>query len=371
MAKVKYKPGKDGIYRTRAWDGTYNPNGTKHRVNLKSEKSSGDLEKQVVALKRQVEDGAIVQPTDIAFCDYAEEWLETYKAVRSQNTRAMYQNIIDHHLSYFGNLRLREIRRMHLQLLINNAIDKPRTCQQIVLTVKQIIKCAVADKYLPSGAVDDICLGVEAPRYKAAEKRPLTLAEVAALKRADFTPMEKTFVLILYCCGVRRGEALALTRLNIDLKRSILTVRQSVEFVGNNPRLKDTKSQNGRRSLPILPFLRVQLADYLQSLEGDYLFQTRGGKMTKSSYRKMWGRIIKKMNLAAGGKDGLQVIHGLTAHTFRHNYCTNLCYQVPKISTKKIAALMGDTEAMVLNVYSHIAEEKEDVEGAVRAAIAL
>lgn len=33
---------------------------------------------------------------------------------------------------------------------------------------------------------------------------------------------------------------------------------------------------------------------------------------------------------------------------------------VPEISTKMIAKLIGDTEKMVLEVYSHIVEEKEN-----------
>ena len=45
MATQKYKRGKDGYFRTKAWDGTYNPEGTKHRINLKSDKSSKDLER--------------------------------------------------------------------------------------------------------------------------------------------------------------------------------------------------------------------------------------------------------------------------------------------------------------------------------------
>ena len=47
MAKAKYKRYSDGYYRTRAWDGTYNPDGSKHRINLKSDKSSKDLERLV------------------------------------------------------------------------------------------------------------------------------------------------------------------------------------------------------------------------------------------------------------------------------------------------------------------------------------
>ncbi len=40
-------------------------------------------------------------------------------------------------------------------------------------------------------------------------------------------------------------------------------------------------------------------------------------------------------------------ITGLTAHVFRHNYCTNLCCQIPAVSIKKIAQLTGDTEAVM------------------------
>ena len=39
MAKAKYKRGKDGYFRTKVWDGTYNPDGSKHRKGLKSDKS--------------------------------------------------------------------------------------------------------------------------------------------------------------------------------------------------------------------------------------------------------------------------------------------------------------------------------------------
>ena len=39
MATRKYKKGADGYYRTKTWDGTYNADGTKHRINLKSDKN--------------------------------------------------------------------------------------------------------------------------------------------------------------------------------------------------------------------------------------------------------------------------------------------------------------------------------------------
>ena len=39
------------------------------------------------------------------------------------------------------------------------------------------------------------------------------------------------------------------------------------------------------------------------------------------------------------------------------------------MSIKKIAALMGDTEKMVIEVYNHIMEEKEDAAAVVENAL--
>ena len=77
------------------------------------------------------------------------------------------------------------------------------------------------------------------------------------------------------------------------------------------------------------------------------------------------------MNHAAGGTEMFPVITDLTAHIFRHNYCSNLCYKVPEISIKKIAQLMGDTEKVVIDVYNHIIDEKEDVSEVVESALAM
>jgi len=373
MAKAKYKQSEDGKFRARVWDGTYNPDGSKHRKNLISKKSSADLEKQVNALKGKVESGTAVQCTSITFIQYARNWKETYKAVREKNTKIMYENVIEKHLISLDNLKLQDIKKMHFQLVINNAVDKPRTCQQIAITFKQIIKSAVQDKYLSAQAYNDICIGIDFPKYKAKESRALYPEEVNAMKLANLSTMDRTFVYIIYGCGLRRGEVLALKKdLDIDLKNSLLTVRQAVEFDGNNPRLKDPKTVNGFRTIPMPSYLSDHLKSYIPTLKGDYLITKKDGSlMTKSGYDKMWQRIANEMNLAAGGTKEFKIIYGFTAHTFRHNFCTNLCYQIPKISIKKIAQLMGDTDAVVLNIYNHIKDEKEDAAAVINDAMAL
>lgn len=375
MAKAKYKQNSRGEWETKIWDGTYNADGSKHRKRLVSKKSSADLEKQVNRLKNEVENGQYVQNTDIKFLEYAKRWLRMKKGVREKNTKKMYENVIETHLSFLSDVRLSEIRNSHFQLAINNALDKPRTCQQIYVTFKQILKMAVTDNYIGAGMYDMICSDINLPKYIKKEKRPLTEIEKNALSKATFTDREKAFVYIIYSCGLRRGEALALSvfDFNFNKGKSTVSITKSLIFDGNAPEIKDMpKTDNGFRILPIPDSTADFLKTYIAGIGGTYLFTCKNGSlMTHSAYTKMWASIVKKMNHAAGGTDAFPVIHDLTAHIFRHNYCTNLCYKVPDISIKKIAQLMGDTEKVVLNVYNHIMEEKEDPAAVINDILAM
>lgn len=117
------------------------------------------------------------------------------------------------------------------------------------------------------------------------------------------------------------------------------------------------------------PFLADYLKMYLPTLTGTYLFATaKKDKMTHSSYVKMWERICRAIQQSAN-VNKIALTERITAHMFRHNFCSNLCYQIPKISIKRIAQLMGDTEKVVLDVYNHILLDKEDATGAVENAM--
>lgn len=365
MAKAKYKQGKDGYWKTNVWDGTYLDTGKKRYVPLRSAKSSKDLENKVIAHNQAIKERTLVKPTDQTFYEYAMVWKSVYKVNREQNTRAMYNNIIEKHLKKIEKIRLADIARVHYQYLINQAEGHPRTQQQIQIVFKQIIKSAIADQLLPGNTVSVIFDNVDKIKYVPGEKRALQEHEKKAVFAAEFSPRDRAFLYILYGCGLRRGEVLALTRFNINLERSILTVQHSICFDGNNPLLKGTKTENGVRNVPIPAKIKPALEEYIRTLRSEKLFPAKGGDwMTKSGYDKMWARIVKRMQVVSE-----EQISGLTAHVFRHNYCSNLCYQIPTVSIKKIAELLGDTEKVVLDVYNHIISEKEDAEKAVENAL--
>lgn len=366
MASAKYTKGAKGYYQARVWDGTYDEKGRKHRKTIRSNKSSKDLERKVAAFQEEVQQRKAVRKTDLTFLEYSRTWMAVYKGQKEANTKAMYENIIEKHFIALKSTKLSDIERIHLQLLLNNASGKARTQQQIILTFKQVLKSAVVDHLFPANIAEDIFLHTDSIKYVPKEKRALTLGEREAVFKADFKEQDKIFVYLLYGCGLRRGEALALTI--FDIKGHNLTVSKSHEFTKNNPSAKCPKSSNGYRTVPIPDKIYPAVSAYVAKRKTSgktYLFTMRNGKLvTKSSYRKMWERIVKQMQEVCSDQ-----IVDLTAHVFRHNYCTNLCYQIPTVSIKRIAQLLGDTEKMVLDVYNHIILEKEDAALAVNNAI--
>lgn len=360
MSRAKYKLNKRGYYETQVWDGTYDEYGRKHRISLRSRKSSADLESIVSEFKQKVKTGKVSRKTDTTFAEYAKEWLKT-KAVLSNNTQRQYRETLQYHITpVVGDVKISDFSKIHFQQIIAQNATHPRTCQIIRRTVLQIAENAVDDHFLDESTIR-LLRSVALPKYQKDERRTLTDKEKKAVLAAELKPMHRAFLFLIYFCGLRRGEALGITAADCDLSRLTVRVCRSVEFIGTQSSIKPPKSQNGYRTVPMTEQLAVFLREYIPTVSGDYLIHNRdGGIMTQSGFRRMWETITDKLNKAAGGTDKIKVITGLTPHIFRHTLCTELCYQVPTITTKHIARIMGHDESMVIRIYSHVLEEKED-----------
>lgn len=111
MAKAKYTKTKSGYFRTKVWDGTYNADGSKHRIDVTSKKSSADLEKKVNEIKNRVSQNDFIASSNETVYDYALYWLDTYKSVKSRNTYLSYKRTIEYHLQDLYSLKMQSLTR--------------------------------------------------------------------------------------------------------------------------------------------------------------------------------------------------------------------------------------------------------------------
>lgn len=364
MAKAKYTKDSKGYFQTKVWDGTY-VNGKKHRITLRSSKSSKDLEQKVIEHNQKIQERNFVRKSNVTFYDYAVSWKKAYKGHLEHNTQAMYSNIIEKH---FNDILcpITEINR-GLYVASLNGITGTRTMQQFQMVFKQVVKSAIKDKLLPESAYSEMFDDTVKVKYSAPEKRALKQSEKDAIKKCTFkNERDNVFLNLLYYTGMRGEEIRALTVFDINISKKEISISKAVVFDKNDPVEKDTK--NGvHRVIPISDALVSVLEPYMKGLNGTRLFSMPDGKyMTKTAYRRMWERVLQEIR-----RNCNEPVNDLTPHLFRHNYCAALCNMIPQISIQKIAELLGDSERMVVEVYNHEVAGKEKPHSIVAEALAL
>ena len=354
---AKYKKRKDGRYQANVIVGTNEETGKPIYAPTIYAHSIPELENKKAAIKDQVNKGIYADDKGMTVGEWADIWFKVDKDTAGIRTKEMYETCVySHIIPSLGTIRLRDLKKSDVQMMINNNKEHRRMCEQIRMTVKQMLFAAIDEGLL----YKHVALNIKLPPKVKKEQRPLTDIEKKAIKKADLTPKEKAFVYILTYCGPRRGEILALSRNDINFSAETIRIHNVVTFAHSNPVLKEIpKSENGVRTLPLPKELKAILESYVKSLNGLYLFEMerKPGLMSKSSYDKFWGRIIRKLNAAAGGTDDIKVIHELTAHVFRRNYGTSLYYS--GVPAKEAQFLLGHSDVkLTLELYTFLDKQK-------------
>lgn len=354
MARQKRQ--SDGRYRKSIWTGETR-NGKKVYKQIVAW-SKEELEAKVnLYLDKQSGKDTSEAESQLTLYEYACNWLQSHKAIRADNTRAMYENIVKTHLRAFGGIVLRDMSPTDALRIINRQSGHTATQQKIVLTLKQIIKQAVRDELIEAKRGEAIIDSLPRINHRAKERRALAKSEVQAVKTAAYKyPTDEAFVLLIYGCGLRREEALALTTNDFDWNNGTVRIDKALALINGSSVLKAPKTALSTRTLPIPPTITQKLKYALSESHSHIFVTSKGALMTDSAYRRMWERIVRALE-----NTGYEIGNDLTAHVFRHNYVTQLCYQIPSISLKKVSQLVGDREDTILRIYNHILAEREEI----------
>lgn len=340
---AKYKKRADGRYRSSV------------TINGKTVyvygKTISEVDQKKIELLAENKLGKNIFSKEVMFGKYAEKWLEHKKPHVENKTYKGYADILRLYTDDIDYIPIQDITKSALQSMINKYFDKPRTCRMIKVTLNQIFESACDDGLIYRNPIKNIAL----PKYEPNKKRPLTETENLLTGVTEFTDREMAFVLIMKWCGLRPEECLALTKYNFDLNNNSLEIRFALEFIHNQPHIKETKTENSKRSVPLIGPLKTFIPFYLSNLTQDYLFTsvTTGELITESSYKKMWKSIKNKMNKKALELHLENNADNLTPYIFRHNYATLL--NSLNVSDREIQYLMGHTSIQTANKwYIHL-----------------
>lgn len=371
MARKKYKKRSDGRYETTVKIGVNPDTGRPIRTHIYAY-TVKELEKKRGDYIKKVKEG-LVCDRPVSFGEYAEKWFKLNKSGKAANTRAVYANTLKKHIGCIRNKRIDCITKSDIQLQLNQAAGHHSTQEIVLLTIRQVLDCAVDDGLIIRNPSQNIRLD---PEKGGQKKRQLTDFELDCIAAADLEPEERCFISLLLYTGMRRGEIFALSKSSIDLEAGVIHVnRTAIYATRSRTEITPPKSNAGFRDIPILMPLRPVLIDFLVSLDTEYLFARKNAEngkyelLTDSQVATFWKHIYQKLNETAkeriaSGKCNCNILpplsnpmQGITPHYFRHNFATILYYA--GVDVKDAARILGHSNVnTTLRIYTHLDQEK-------------
>lgn len=284
---------------------------------------------------------------DMTFAAFVDEYTKDRKVKLKQSTWLTKEYIIRTKLMpYFEDKKMKDIRPADIIHWQNEMIAyrdekgkafKPTYLRTLQTELSAIFNHAVRFYDLKGNPV------VKAgPLGKGNADEMLFWTKEEFLKFAEAVkdkPMSYIAFQILYWCGLREGELLALTAGDIDFETKILHVTKSYQRIRGEDVITDPKTPKSRRDVAVPGFLCEEIADYIKIRE--ISAEDRMFPVTKSyMYREM---------TRGSEKAGVKRIR---VHDLRHSHVSLLIHM--GFSAVAIGKRVGHESQDITFRYAHM-----------------
>lgn len=287
------------------------------------------------------------------FREVASEWSEIHMEEVGTRTWSNYRPHFDELVKKYNSVPISEVSPKDMLSDLNRM--KAKGYSATVIKTKRTLYNQIMDYAVVKGYAEyNPLLSVKLPKnLPHSERRAPTDEEIKMIFNSVNAPFG-FFAFLLICTGLRRGEALALTKGDIDLDKNIITVSKSLEYKnGNQPSLKTPKTKAGIREVPIPPILHDKAKKYIDCLTSDLLFpcpksnrNPGGGYMTAKAYETLWNKYLEATGL------------NITAHQLRHGTATILFEAGVDAHTAK--SILGHSNiSTTLEIYTELRDKQK------------
>ena len=361
MAKMKKSEGKR--YEKKITVGR-NANGSLRRISVYGT-TKKELERKVAEIQTDLERGIFLATETVTFGAVAENWINFFKPLISEKQRLRYKGIIDGHLKPLEEMKIKDLRPMHLQRIINDMAKAgyaQKSMQMVKLTASQVLDHAMQNDLVYRNVFEKL----KVPHVESIPLEPITEEQRDLILRTWKGHRMGVPALIMLYCGLRRGELLALLWSDIDLDNRTLSVTKAADMPTNATTIKKPKTRAGIRTVPIPNAILPALHWAKNETKSLYVCpnMTTGGIMSAQAYGQAWRSYMHYLNIQAGGKDRSRInpkivaMEPFTTHQLRHSYATML-YDAD-VDVKTAQKLLGHADfGVTMKIYTHLSAEKE------------
>ena len=300
------------------------------------------------------------------FKDSANSWECSHSASIEVKSMQAYKPHVERAVAHFGERYIADITPDEIQAYIDSLAAR-RFAKDTVRRAKNVLNMIFNHEITSPGSLVRInpCTAVKVPKgLKKIRREPPTEDQlIKVTPDSDFG----LFAYFLQFTGLRRGELLALRWEDIDFKNHVIHVRHGVSYPGNQPKLKDPKTDAGTRNVALVDVLEGVLKKTPVQSQKGYVF---GGEkpLSATQFRKGWLNWCRSVGLAEAkvtthkGKNGHKYEKTkwkpmVTPHQFRHEYASML--EDANISEFAAKGQLGHSSIMVTkDIYTHLREKK-------------
>lgn len=358
------------------------PGGRGGRQRETSFEKKGVADSFAAKVEREKDLGTYIAPTGLLVPLVAvyREFIDS--GSRVNGTRYQYETSLRLHVEpYFGSTAVGAVKPKHLNAWLKWMVEERGYEESTAInryeTLAGVFSFAVANEYITKNPCQHVRTGRQ--RVKRRVKKTIrlpTLAEIEAIERHLPGPY-KLLVWLMAGCGLRIGEACAVTLQQLDLESGMLYVNRQITQDGENEEPKTAVQKaitkgRGRahcvrhlkwrdldegRAVPVSPTIAAKVQEHVRlygtfrveegpnRLEGDYLFSNVG--RTNILMYSLVDRLWRNAKTAAGIK------RRITTHWLRHFFASaGLSKGVP---VTDMAEWLGHRDPRITHqTYAHV-----------------
>lgn len=242
------------------------------------------------------------------FKEVADEWWEIAEPTLAYQTVKVYKPALRRVLEAFGDVRVKDIKPRDISRFFGKLSEQGialKTFSNTRTVLNQILSHAVVEGDAESN-----------PSTYVPTPKGLKQTRRGAASEADEKTVAKSsetwiFPTISLYTGLRKGEILALQWKDVSFEDGLIYVTKSVAHKGDRPYIKKTKTDAGRRIVPLLDVLKNELLKIKDRNTDHYIVSDDGTK-------PLTNRRFQTLSEAYKRETGVSC----TSHQLRHSFAT-------------------------------------------------
>jgi integrase len=330
------------------------PNGTrKQKWEVCKGMTKKEAEQHLRDIQSSVYRGDYVQEYKITLEEYMEQWLNSHENDLSPTTLEVYQKQLRKRVfPVLGNYTIGKLRPSHVQALYKTLEDvlATKTIKNIHSMLHNAFSHAVKFRDLRSNPFD----AVTPPRVHKTERTVISEEDATKLLTAVEGWKYKIPFWIIFCTGLRRGEALGLCWDDLDFVRGVFVVRHNLIQVKDGLMLKTTTKTGRIRTVAIPPTLIGLLKQHraeqtaTHGVSTKWICTDKNGKvLSPEGFSRAFGRLANDIGVDA------------VIHSMRHTQVSLLA--MAGVPVAVIAERLGHLPATAQNIYTHVLPHNQAV----------